>query len=96
MCANFTNEFFAKSSLKFKAKSKKASSTIKNKSKNPPKIIQALIIVEIYNLKYNQGAVSLKDLLEAQNALISAQNTLASQKYELINDEINFYKAIAR
>ncbi len=65
--------------------------------KNQEKIVsQREQIVEIYNLKYNQGAVSLKDLLEAQNALISAQNTLASQKYELINDEINFYKAIAR
>lgn len=68
-----------------------------NNLKNQQKIVsQREQIVEIYNTKYEQGAVSLKDLLEAQNSLISAQNTLANQKYELINDEINFYKAIAR
>lgn len=52
-------------------------------------------IVEIYALKYEQGKAELKDLLEAQNALLSAKNTLANQKYFLIDDEINFYKASA-
>lgn len=53
-------------------------------------------IVEIYENKYDFGRVELKDLLEAKNALISAQNSLLNQKYLLLNDEINYYKSIAK
>ncbi|ANE36088.1 TolC-like outer membrane efflux protein [Campylobacter iguaniorum] len=53
-------------------------------------------IVEIYENKYDFGRVELKDLLEAKNALISAQNSLLNQKYLLLNDELNYYKAIAK
>ncbi|ALV24774.1 TolC-like outer membrane efflux protein [Campylobacter iguaniorum] len=53
-------------------------------------------IVEIYENKYDFGRVELKDLLEAKNALISAQNSLLNQKYLLLNDELNYYKSIAK
>ena len=53
-------------------------------------------IVEIYQSKYNEGSAELKDLIEAQNNLISIQISLINQKFELLNDEISYYKAIAK
>ena len=53
-------------------------------------------IVNIYKNKYQEGSVELKDLLEAQNNLISAQISLLNQKFELLNDELGYYKAVAK
>ncbi|MEE3704319.1 TolC family protein [Campylobacter sp. CX2-8023-23] len=53
-------------------------------------------IVEIYKSKYDEGSAELKDLLEAQDSLISTQISLINQKFELLNDELSYYKAIAK
>ena len=53
-------------------------------------------IVNIYKNKYQEGSVELKDLLEAQNNLISAQISLLNQKFVLLNDELGYYKAVAK
>ncbi|WP_318010185.1 hypothetical protein [Campylobacter fetus] len=54
------------------------------------------MIVAIYESKYSEGKAELKDLLEAKNSLISVQNMLLNQKYRLLNDELSYYKAIAK
>lgn len=53
-------------------------------------------ILEIYEKRYGLGSDELKTLLEAKNSLINSQNSLLLQKYKLINDVLNYYKAIAK
>lgn len=54
------------------------------------------MIVLIYESKYELGKAELKDLLEAKNSLLNTENTILNQKYRLLNDEIGYYKAVAR
>lgn len=52
-------------------------------------------ILAIYEQKYSLGRAELKDLLSAQNDLLSAKNLLANMKYQVLRDLIGFYKASA-
>lgn len=52
-------------------------------------------ILVIYEQKYALGRAELKDLLGAQNDLLSARNSLANMKYQVVRDMIGFYKASA-
>ena len=52
-------------------------------------------ILAIYEQKYSLGRAELKDLLNAQNDLLSAKNSLANMKYQVLRDLIGFYKASA-
>ncbi len=53
-------------------------------------------IVRIYEAKYSAGKAELKDLLEAQNSLMSAQTSQLNQKYKMLQSQIGFYKAVAK
>lgn len=52
-------------------------------------------ILAIYEQKYSLGRAELKDLLSVQNDLLSAKNSLANMKYQVLRDLIGFYKASA-
>ena len=52
-------------------------------------------ILAIYEQKYSLGRAELKDLLSAQNDFLSAKNSLANMKYQVLRDLIGFYKASA-
>lgn len=58
-------------------------------------ITQREKILAIYEQKYSLGRAELKDLLNAQNDLLSAKNSLANMKYQILRDLIGFYKASA-
>ncbi|QCD52642.1 TolC family protein [Campylobacter sp. RM16192] len=52
-------------------------------------------ISEIYRLKFDAGKGELKDYLQARNSELDARSNLILQRYKLLQDEINIYKAMA-
>ena len=52
-------------------------------------------ISDMYKTKFDYGKAELKDYLEAQNNLIDARINEISQKYKILQDEINVFKAMA-
>ena len=49
----------------------------------------------IYKLKYELGKTELKNYLEAQNSLLEGRVGVLAQKYKILQDEMNVYKAMA-
>lgn len=52
-------------------------------------------ISDIYKLKYELGKTELKNYLEAQNSLLEGRVGVLAQKYKILQDEMNVYKAMA-
>ena len=52
-------------------------------------------ISDIYKLKYELGKTELKNYLEAQNSLLEGRVGMLAQKYKILQDEMNVYKAMA-
>ena len=52
-------------------------------------------ISDIYKLKYDYGKTELKNYLEAQNSLLEGRVGVLAQKYKILQDEMNVYKAMA-
>lgn len=52
-------------------------------------------ISDIYKLKYDYGKTELKNYLEAQNSLLEGRVGMLAQKYKILQDEMNVYKAMA-
>jgi len=52
-------------------------------------------ISDIYKLKYDYGKTELKNYLEAQNSLLEGRIGALAQKYKILQDEIDIYKATA-
>ncbi|WP_169942791.1 TolC family protein [Campylobacter sp. RM15925] len=52
-------------------------------------------ISEIYKLKFDAGKGELKDYLQAKNNELDARSNLILQRYKILQDEINIYKAMA-
>ncbi|CAD7286797.1 TolC family protein [Campylobacter suis] len=52
-------------------------------------------ISKIYKLKYDYGKVELKEHLNAKNSELEAAISVLEQKYKIINNEINIFKAMA-
>lgn len=52
-------------------------------------------ISDIYKLKYELGKTELKNYLDAQNSLLEGRVGVLAQKYKILQDEMNVYKAMA-
>ncbi|WP_169974761.1 MULTISPECIES: TolC family protein [unclassified Campylobacter] len=52
-------------------------------------------IRDMYKIKFDLGKTELKNFLEAKNNEIDMQNSLLLQRYKILQDEINVFKAMA-